>query len=186
MVAHFFWWGVQVLIVNSFVVYKKVLKQAGMTPMPHYEYQKAISLGLLDEETYGSKQAGYNTPTDDASMSTMSSANSSTTASGLNKRKRIADQALDPIDGNLRCRLNSQLSHWPQTARKDKAGNKPRCQLHRWACGHTYSKQTNVVYCAECNVNICTDGCYEIFHSKWDIVESKMNLRDEFLKSGPN
>ena len=182
----FFWWGVQVLIVNSFVVYKKVLKQAGMTPMSHYEYQKAIALGLLDEETYGSKRAGYNTPTDDASMSTMSSANSSTTASGLNKRKRIADQALDPIDGNLRCRLNSQLSHWPQTARKDKAGNKPRCQLHRWACGHTYSKQTNVVYCAECNVNLCTDGCYEIFHSKWDIVESKMNLRDEFVKSGPN
>ena len=90
--ASFFWWSVQVLIVNSFVVYKKVLKQAGITPVLHYKYQKAIALGLLDEDTYGSKRTGYKTPTDDsASMSTMST--NSSTASGC-KCKRIADQTL--------------------------------------------------------------------------------------------
>ena len=53
MVARHFWWDVQVLIVKLYVLYKKVLKQAVLTPVSHYQYQQAITSGLIDLEKHG-------------------------------------------------------------------------------------------------------------------------------------
>ena len=56
-----FWWGMQVLIVNSHIVYKRVLTQAGFNPVSHYKYQESLALGLINPENHVSN-SGYNTP----------------------------------------------------------------------------------------------------------------------------
>ena len=48
-----FWWGVQVLLVNSYIIYQRCLEEAGNKPASHYEYQKAIALAMIDPQTYG-------------------------------------------------------------------------------------------------------------------------------------
>ena len=50
-----FWWGVQVLFVSSYVVYKKVLGQASIKPVSHYEVQKANAMRLIGKDNFGSK-----------------------------------------------------------------------------------------------------------------------------------
>ena len=44
-----FWWGVQVLMVNSYKCYCDNHKGIQETPMNHYEYQKMIALFWLDK-----------------------------------------------------------------------------------------------------------------------------------------
>ena len=169
------------LIVNLYVVYRKVLTQAGLQQVSHYKYQEAITLGLVGPENYGNWKSGYNTPPPDGD-STLSTLSSSTNSSSGSKRKRVSDYSLDPIQGSIRCRLNKSLDHWPSTATQDKHGHKPPCQLHRWACGRTCQKYTNIVYCQECDVNLCTDECYRLFHTKWDLKAEKERICDKYAR----
>ena len=50
---HFlFWQGFQVLLLNSYIVYKKICDQGKVKPLNHYEYQKDIAMGWIDTENY--------------------------------------------------------------------------------------------------------------------------------------
>ena len=141
-----------------------------------------IAMGLIDPDNHQKGSVGYNTPPSNSSssISTISSLASSGTGS---KRRRISDTSLDPLDGSLKCRLNHSVDHWPSKATLEPSSkSKPACQLHRWACGHKVRKRRNVVYCQECDVNLCTDQCYRLFHTKWDIVAAKDEIRDELNK----
>ena len=85
-----FWWGMQVLLTNSYVVYKNCLERSGCEPVSHYEYQVSCSKAWIDPENYGKESV--HTPSDNASstISTMSFAGSGgvcTTVSGSKKRQ---------------------------------------------------------------------------------------------------
>ena len=121
-----FWLGVQVFLVNSYIVYKKVLTQAGLTPIIYYKYQKAIALGLIDLEVYRNKGRSYNTPPVD-DMSTLTNTSTGTPNS---KKKRVSDASLDPQEGNLKCRLAREYDPWPSTAIAGHNGTNPPCQPH--------------------------------------------------------
>ena len=126
-------------------------------------------------------KGGYSTPlNENASISTLST--NSSTSSGT-KHGRISDCSLDPHNGSLRCHLDITVDHWSATVMNDKGGNKRVCQIHHWACGHGTQKKENVVYCEECNVHLCTDGCYRIFHTKFDLKGDKDRIRDDYMEN---
>ena len=105
---------------------------------------------------------------------------STTTTENERKRTRVTDSSLKPITGSLKLRLDTSMGHWPVTAHRRNAN----CQLHYWASGTR--KYKNVVLCQECNVYLCTDRCYEIFHTCWDVQCEKQELRRDISKIGIN
>ena len=168
-----FWWGVQVLLINSYVVYKNCLEMAGCEPVTHYEYQISCAKAWIDPDNFGTS---VHTPSDTGSstISTMSAGSGRicTTASGSKKRKSyVSNKSLHPLKGKLRCRLDHRQDHWPAKAPKDANHNTSPCQLHWWLCGTKKSK--NVARCPTCNVTMCVDKCYRIFHTDWDPVANK-------------
>ena len=54
-----FWWGLKVLIVNSYKYYCRYLKDINKEPMSHYVLQKIIALIWMDKENYKTRQREY-------------------------------------------------------------------------------------------------------------------------------
>ena len=138
--------------------------------MKHYEYQKMIAHAWMNKQYYSKRQRETR---DDESLSTVSTCSISTCTSRGGSRSRISVGALNPISGSLKCRLNTTLPHWPSppTKQSTKLFN---CQLHYWATGKCTF--VNVQYYKECNVSLCTDGCYEMFHTCWDLASQKEKI----------
>ena len=78
------------------------------------------------------------------------------------KCERVNDKSLNPMNGSLRGRLNSFVHHHPHLDSKKRR----KCQLHRWANGRDAKevRGMKVGYCERCNVNLCLDGCWKLFH----------------------
>ena len=90
------------------------------------------------------------------------------------KRYRLSKTSLMPITGSLKHHLNKSLGHWPSILAL-KHIKKSNCQLHYWATGKR--KCSSVAYCKDFRVGLCTDKCYEVLHSMWDIGSQKENMR---------
>ena len=175
-----YWWGMQVMLINLYIIYKKVCERAGVKPLTHYAYQRDVALAWINPEKYG-LGTSYKTPSDHDStesgtLSTMSrsSAAGTTTSSG-NKMPYLNSSSLDPKKGSLRDRLEGV--HWPDPSPRSKHKKSPPCQLCRWASNRKARKHTNTAYCQECNVVLCLGDCWQKFHSVWDLVDEKDSIR---------
>ena len=148
-----FWWCVQVLMVNPYKFCCEYHKGIQETPMNHYEYQKIIALFWLEKQYFDNKPPrSYQ---DDGSICTLSTTRSTVRSCGSD-RSRISANALNPLTGALKGRLNRGTAHWPLNP--SFAGiKKANCQMHWWVTGK--QKYKNIEFCKECNVNLCTDGC---------------------------
>ena len=135
--------------------------------MNHYGYQKMIAHAWMNKEYYKKRQTETG---DDGSLSTVTTCSVSTSTSRGGSRCRISVSALNPISGSLKCRLDTTLPHWPSPPTKEST-KLFNCQLHYWATGKRIFQ--NVQYCKECNVSLCTDRCYEMFHTCWDLALQK-------------
>ena len=181
-----FWWGMQVLLTNSYIVYKSCLENAGCEPVSHYEYQISCAKAWIDPDIFGKS---VRTPSDNASstISTMSSTGSggistTTSRSATKKRKAyVSNKSMHPLKGKLRCRLDHSLDHWASEPPKDSNHNTPACQLHWWLCGT--KKASNVARCPTCNVCLCVNKCYRLFHNEWDPTEKKDELKTVLVDS---
>lgn len=157
-------------MVNAYCCYRKHHEMNGSTPVSHYEFQKQVAHVWLEKKYYEKEERSESLrATHAASMSGLSTSSNSTLSS---KRSRISDSALHPTKGSLNCRLGNCASHWPKPP-KGKS-RQIYCQLHKWAGGRR--KYKDVAYCVECNVNLCLT-CYERFHSTWDLVAEKSELK---------
>ena len=157
-------------MVNAYKCYSVFLKSLGEVPMPHYKFQKMIAHAWMDKDYYSGSKQDY--PQGTSSVSTMSSI----TTPDSTKRSRVSVHSLMPITGSLKHRLNNSLGHWP-CATAEHHIKKSNCQLHYWATGKR--KYSNVAYCKDCRVSLCTDKCYEAFHTVWDIESQKESMRVE-------
>ena len=120
-----FWWGVQVLMVNSHKCYCKYHNSINETPMNNYKYKKMIVHVWMDKQYY-SRVSRHKQ--DGESISTMS--NLSTNASSdLSRRSRISSSSLNPLTGYLKYRINTSVAHWPLAPSQYEI-KKCNCQLH--------------------------------------------------------
>ena len=160
-----FWWGIQVLMVNSYRCYVRFHNMNDIDPVSHYQYQTMIAYAWLDDDYYQKCGKGG------GSVSSLS-----TNTNESQRRSRVSSSSLHPITGSLKCRMNRCVHHWPSPA--DTSKYTVHCQLHFWATGKRVYK--NVQVCKECNVSLCTDKCYERFHMTWDLVEEKESIAREY------
>ena len=164
------------LMVNAYKCYCRYHEEIQEVPMSHYKFQKMIAHTWMQDDYYAIKKKASKTDstTDTCSISSISTATTSTT-----RRSRISDSALHPISGSLKSRLNKSGDHWPASSSKHHI-KKSNCQLHYWATGkRAYS---NVAYCKCCKVSLCTDNCFEVFHTVWNLTEMKACMKTEMMK----
>jgi Transposase IS4/SAP domain len=186
-------WGLGVLLVNSFIIYKKVMEESG-TPvkdcLSQYEFRRLIAMAWIGPAEHdprrskASSNTTFNSPTfelrkrkrieESGSRRSVRIciANSALKDNNKNKAHRACDNSLQP-DGKLRCRLRRDLHHWPAPAKN----HKQRCCLHRWAAEIEVKAQ--VIYCHDCNVHLCV-SCFKAFHTVPNIVEKKEALKELF------
>lgn len=56
-----FWWGFQVLMVNSYVCYKSCMEEHGLNPISHYEFQKFIARAFIAGQKSSQDKKGKET-----------------------------------------------------------------------------------------------------------------------------
>ena len=103
-----FWWGVQVLMVNSYQCYCKFYEQYGVKPMTHYKYQSMIACAWMDKSYYENRGGEAQYVSSSRSVSSMSTNTVEST-----RRAIVSDILLNPLVGALKCRLNTAIAHWP-------------------------------------------------------------------------
>ena len=149
--------------------------------MSHYMSQNMIVHTWMDKDYYKTRHREDQTQ-ERCSISIMSTTAMSTTS----RISRIYDSALNPITGTLKCRMNRSLGHWPLVPSIHRI-KKSNCQLHYWATGKL--KYSNVEFCKDYNVSLCTDNCFEVFHTtryledKNQARKTKMENELEMAKS---
>jgi len=162
-------WGVQVLLVNAYVLYKTahlfMWKKNKKSLMSHYEFRRQIALAWLlsDREKIGNNKKRTRT------ISDMSSSASST------KSRKVCDASLDPNSGSLRMRLDDD-QHFPINNTNTK---RPCCSLCHWVEQEKDIKnRSGIIACDKCNVFLYI-SCFKPFHT----VSSVSKLRSEVLKN---
>lgn len=167
-------WGVQVLLVNAYVLYKTahlyMWKKNKKSIMSQYEFRRQIALAWLsgDESSSQGKRARTISDNDGISISTPSS----------NKARKVSDASLDPNHGNLRMRLDDD-QHFPVLAT---SGKRPCCSLCRWVETDKDNKnRSGIVTCDKCQVSLCIN-CFKPFHT----VSCVTKLRSEIMKHKQN
>lgn len=144
------WWGFQVLLTNSYVLYQNYhkLHDRSEYAADHMLFIDMIARAWLEPAVYwphkdkvkqGKAEAAQGevrlfSPTSSSISSSRRSLRSNLQQQqDCKKRKknaRVSDAALDPIKGSLNKRLDhAYYRHWPSNA----TTQKPRCQVHRWA-----------------------------------------------------
>jgi len=162
--------------------------------LSHYEFLKAIAIAWidLDEEDLRDRRrrlakASANKRTHDDIMEDVDptvQVDCYLTPSAQKRSKHheeeekkspaVSDRSLAP-GGALKCRLNRSLSHYPELPTQKK---RPKCALHRWACGRASGDvRSNVFLCSCCRVCLCIQ-CFRLFHEEAELVSKK----DEIAK----
>jgi len=164
-------WGVQVLLVNAYILYKSThlltWKKKKTSLLSQYEFRSQIALAWLKgaQDTTGnqaSEQTKKRKIYDDSTTSTRST-----------KSCRVTDASLSPRNGALRSRLDNDY-HYPVPS----AADRPCCSVCRWTASSRDEKvRTNVFTCDRCNVSLCI-GCFKPFHTIADVRK----LRSEVIK----
>ncbi len=183
------WWGFQLLLTNSYISYVKYHKMHGRdAPLSHYDFIKQVALAWIEPGIYW---PGWNTTrrktrrsqsADDSACTSVSSESivgrrirtRSVKSEPQRKRRRMTDNALNPLRGCMKDRLNKSLVHNPINISKE--GKRGKCQLHRWARGNDGKEvRQNILKCSVCEVHLCCD-CWAIFHNTHDITSEKANI----------
>ena len=103
-----FWWGVQVLMVNSYKCYCKYQNIIHETPMNHCKYQKMIAYVWVDKQ-YNSTVPRQKQ--DGESISTMSTF-STNAVSDSSRRSCISASFPNPLTWSLKSRISTSVVHW--------------------------------------------------------------------------
>jgi hypothetical protein len=200
-------WGIGVLLVNSYIVYCKVM-QANSIPkkdwLSQYEFRKAIALAWINGEKYDSRRAlqggtkrkaatklGHKTP----SASKTARATDSTKRSSA--RVQLEQEARDKMEREEEKCESKRATRVSDSAlsadgtlqirfRRDidhwpclPQGKEQKCALHRWASGIEF--KAGVMQCTTCGVHLCVP-CFKAFHTIEDIVGKKKELATIFKR----
>jgi hypothetical protein len=172
------WWGIQVLLVNAYVLYRTahihVWKQDKKSVMTQYNFRYQIVLAWLGMRPK-KEDASRKQPID----SICSSVTSRETLS-IKKARPISNFTLDPATGLLKGRLDSNFHFIVPSQSKY-----PVCALCRWANSDEDNDRSaarvrgkSIGTCDVCNVNLCLK-CFKIFHTVGNLDKLRSEVRKE-------
>jgi hypothetical protein len=182
-------WGVQVLLVNAYVLYRSahllIWKTEKKKILSHYDFREQIVKAWLEGDSGNESQRKRKQVSTSSSEGdevgrgrTRSSTISIQTSASLTRRScKVTDSTLDPTSGELKVRLDNDF-HYPTPP----PGNKyPPCSLCRWALSDGTSRDTRVrgasiSTCDRCNVSLCL-SCFKPFHTITDVAKLKSEVR---------
>ena len=176
-------WAIGVILVNTYIVYRKVNLEAGVSKinlLSHHNFRKQVAMTWICPNIYWSTEMnGPALPTWEKrksfSMDSSSSVDGSVSYVGKRKKLRTAkldDNVLKP-DGALFMRLDTTKCHLADTAK-----GHSRCSLHRWL---GFEIQIGITISETFNVNLCKT-CFKYFHVTPDIESDKKLLASKFYK----
>jgi len=168
-------WGVQVLLVNAFILYRSahtlIWKTDKKNILGQYEFRRSIALewiGGRDPQDTRSCHTERKRQAEDISVSQTSSITTSSDA----KARKVTDAALDPQKGALRFRLDETLFHFPEMSKVER----PCCSLCRRAEPNKNIRTYSHVYnCDKCGVALCVP-CFRPFHKISSIAMLKSRI----------
>jgi hypothetical protein len=187
-------WGVQVLLVNAYVLYRTahsiIWKTEKKKILTQYRFREEIVKAWMEGEKSDSEgqkkrklsenQVSTYSSTSESLGRTRSSVTSiQSEVTVLQRGRKINDKTLDPTSGDLKIRLDADF-HYPIPPGKNKY---PPCSLCRWALQDGTSRNNRVrgasiSTCDKCNVSLCL-SCFKPFHT----VTSVDKLRSEVKKN---
>ena len=181
-----YFWCFEMLLTNSYILYKKYMLVHDIKPVSHYDFQVSVAKAWIRQDVYWPKNpnkrvsrqaeprklniSGATSVSSCTRASSMSSTNQDSTSG--TRATGFTDKTLHPICGALRARLVG-TDHWPAPCHKKDA----RCQLHFWATGKKHRSQ--LLACTRCKVTLCAH-CFIPFHTVEDLVGSKKSLRTQY------
>ena len=127
-------WGVQVLLVNAYVLYKSAHLLIWKTPkkdiMSQYHFRKSIVLDWFGFGKENDADAVAEKHSDETSRrrkieSISQFSLTSDEANSTKRATRVTEQTLDPYEGALRIRLQENLEHYPIVSKV----KRPCCSL---------------------------------------------------------
>ena len=162
------WWVFQVLLTNSYIVYKKVLGQAGESPRSHYDYQKLDAVSWIDMQNFSGKGCSK---AESVCLSISTATCDDVSSSGRKQKTNyLNNNALDPQKDWMRYRLNLHLGLWLHPSVKYKSMNKAHYQLCFQVTEREIQNTKNTSHYNECVMILCLGKCYKTFHTKWDLA----------------
>jgi len=196
-------WGLGVLLVNSYVVYKLVCEQEGVFPISHYDYRKTIALSWIDkgEVTIAERRRRrqqtrqdlppVHTPRIRAARLFPSASQGRKTMldSNNSKRKRSTPPSSEfasmpsPKIGKSNHLTDASVDSTtgPFGKRLDrfvghwplKPDKRQHCALHCYCVKADIRK--DVVTCSYCQINLCLD-CFKLFHTLENLAKRKADI----------
>ena len=142
-----FLWGLDVAMVNAYLLYKSWMEMHGFTPKSHYQFREEVALAWMDSETYWPQRYRQRRSTMVSSPSAVSqkSRNSSGSISSLSRLTRstaasirqlsqrncsaLTQAALDSGKFGTRLIHREDCTHLPTPVNSKHS----ECQLHKWA-----------------------------------------------------
>ena len=165
-------WGLETLLVNSYVLYREthrlVWKTAKKKMLNHYQFRRAITIAWLtgkssteERDNQGTKRKlSYATVTSTSSLSTDK------------KAPRVNDASLDPTSGTLCGRLNDNFLHYPEASTVKQAC----CSLCRLVNPNKNVRTYSLVFqCDQCMVHLCV-ACFKPFHTIASVKHLKSHV----------
>ena len=197
MVVGNFLWALGVVLVNAYVAYIATnvftWKKKRSELISHYKFRKQIALALICPKLYGGKPSDDNDndnteeakTTATATMTGRPTKKQRTNTSFTTRRQlaqetkskrsvRVNDKTLDPINGDLACRLKHDLDHFPDNNYDKKQMINVKCAMHRWY-NRDIQKKDNILICSTCQVALCK-YCYKAFHKEHDIERLRAHV----------
>lgn len=191
-------WGLQVLLVNAYVLYQTAHSLIWKTDkkfiLSQYQFREEIIKSWMDgkEEEHESHKrrklsetqvtSFHSSASSEVMMGRTRSSTSSTYISTSDSNqavrgRKVNDGSLDSTSGDLRMRLDADF-HYPIPLPKNKY---PPCSLCRWALKDGSSRDNrvqgaSVSTCDKCNVYLCL-ACYKPFHTIMDVEKLRSEVR---------
>ncbi len=173
-------WGVEVSMVNSFMMYRQYHELKGIPlKYDHYQFHEACGLAYVKPKTMWPKQQKKTrTKTLSPPPPPPKRSKSEQAPEESSRSPKITTAALCCDSGSMMSRLDTTRRHLPVPV-QGKRGV-PICQLHRWAHWERYGpkdnstppgSRSNVMKCEDCGVNLCL-RCFYLFHTKRDMEYS--------------
>ena len=183
-----FIWGMDVAVVNAYLIYKSWYEMHGLKPMTHYYFRESIALAWLDQEKFWPSRYSRRCRSDSNGTSTKKQASkkqaslsrvtrsatiaSNTTTSSIHKSCSTLNQfSLEGGSFDNRLILRDDYTHLPAPA----ISKHSECHLHKWADKRT---RKQIAYCADCNLCLCIK-CYKVFHTVVDLNRIKNDIQND-------